>query len=502
MAESGAVLAAAQDSRSSIVRRSLYGAIPAVLLAIIWAPLLSRSFWVDEAGTYFVAHRGLAWAIEQSWRSPGQSVLYGAIASLFYVSSETWKEFTLRIPSLAGALGAGILVSRFARKLFGPAAGLVAVVTFFISPLIQTLGTQARPYGLAIFVVTGSWFMLWRSLEDDSGYSWAGFVLFSILVVYTHYLFTICFVSQLLFIAYCNFTGPRVPLRKCVAAWCAVAASAVPLLPHLALLMRQGHTLSYASAPGRSDLHEAILPAIEVTAVIASVILLLLFDRSEIPHAPPRGRGIALATCWWIVGPLLLFAISRLTPYHIFIDRYYGAARPAFSLMAAAFCASLLSVRQQRWAALVIACVTCANPFVVASNYRSGRNELGPPIKYVHDISSGSAAPPLLLSSLYYESNTQAWEAGFETTPALAPQLTAYPVRNRVYPLPLHIDDRARSFLTRTMREDLSKARCVLMLTRIDFDPDGWVQSLFQASGFTADPKAFGNIRLVVFRRS
>src|SRR3954451_6762838 len=54
-----------------------------VLVALIWGPRLLRSFWVDEAGTYWMAMGGPIAAIQKSWHWPGQSVLYSVVESFF-----------------------------------------------------------------------------------------------------------------------------------------------------------------------------------------------------------------------------------------------------------------------------------------------------------------------------------------------------------------------------------------------------------------------------------
>ena len=66
----------------------------ALLLAVpLYLPRLLRSFWVDEAGTYWMAYEGLASAIEKCSHWPGQSILYGAIASLFCLDVEgPWRD--------------------------------------------------------------------------------------------------------------------------------------------------------------------------------------------------------------------------------------------------------------------------------------------------------------------------------------------------------------------------------------------------------------------------
>src|SRR4051812_31507975 len=71
-----------------------------VLVSLVWGPRLLRSFWVDEAGTYWMAYKGPLLAIQRTWHWPGQSILYSFIESFFVVRSGALREMVLRIPSL------------------------------------------------------------------------------------------------------------------------------------------------------------------------------------------------------------------------------------------------------------------------------------------------------------------------------------------------------------------------------------------------------------------
>src|SRR5947199_9912998 len=73
-----------------------------ILVLLVWGPRLLRSFWVDEAGTYWMAYKGPLVAIQRTWHWPGQSILYSLLESFFAVRSGPLREIVLRIPSLIG----------------------------------------------------------------------------------------------------------------------------------------------------------------------------------------------------------------------------------------------------------------------------------------------------------------------------------------------------------------------------------------------------------------
>src|SRR5581483_7355454 len=99
-------------------------------VCLLWGPRLLRSFWVDEAGTWWMAHDGPILALQKTWHWPGQSLLYSMLASFFCLQAGPLREITLRIPSLIGMAIAGYFLYRMAEQAIGRGTGFVALVMF------------------------------------------------------------------------------------------------------------------------------------------------------------------------------------------------------------------------------------------------------------------------------------------------------------------------------------------------------------------------------------
>ena len=194
---------AALPSSSNQIK--LWAAAAAILLCV-WLPRLCRSFWVDEAGTFLMAHNGPLAAIRFTSHWPGQSMLYAAIASVFAVNEGPFREFLLRIPTLAGVLLAAFFLFHLAEKAIGKGAGFLAAVLFVFHPVVVDLGTQARPYGLALAAVCASCLALVRWVDTRRERYLIGYVLASALVIYLHYFFSVVFISHF---AYLGYVIPR-----------------------------------------------------------------------------------------------------------------------------------------------------------------------------------------------------------------------------------------------------------------------------------------------------
>jgi 4-amino-4-deoxy-L-arabinose transferase-like glycosyltransferase len=155
----------------------------ALLLASVWVPRLFRSLWVDEAGTFFMAYRGPLEAIRVTAHWPGQSILYAVIASFFAFNGGPVRDVALRIPSLVGVLLAALFLYRLAEKGVGKHAGFLAAVIFLFHPTAIILGTQARPYALALAAVAGSCLALYEWVENRERRYLFGYVVASTLIV-------------------------------------------------------------------------------------------------------------------------------------------------------------------------------------------------------------------------------------------------------------------------------------------------------------------------------
>src|SRR6516162_9935263 len=95
----------------------------AVLLAAVAGAHMTRSLWVDEAGTFWMAHEGLIRAIQKTLHWPGQSVLYSVIASFFCFDGRPFRDVLLRIPSLIGLAVGAYFLYRIAESLVGRGTG-------------------------------------------------------------------------------------------------------------------------------------------------------------------------------------------------------------------------------------------------------------------------------------------------------------------------------------------------------------------------------------------
>src|SRR5437899_4837024 len=173
-----------------------------ILFVAVWVPRLMRSFWVDEAGTYWMAHEGLIRAVQKTWYWPGQSILYSAIASLFCFDGSPLRDALLRIPTVIGLAVAAYFVYRIAERRVGERTGLAAVILFVFHPDVIDLASLARPYAPAMAAVAASCWALDEWTVSRGRKHLFCYVAASILVIYLHYFFTVLLGIQALYLLY------------------------------------------------------------------------------------------------------------------------------------------------------------------------------------------------------------------------------------------------------------------------------------------------------------
>lgn len=100
------------------------------------------------------------------------------------------SELPLRMLAVVVMALAAVIVTRAAARTWGGWAGLVAGLTFALSPNVIYAGAEIRAYPfLVVFAACAFWFLLRLNAEDGGGRTrtWAGLVLSCLGASYSHY---------------------------------------------------------------------------------------------------------------------------------------------------------------------------------------------------------------------------------------------------------------------------------------------------------------------------
>ena len=122
------------------------------------------------------------------------------------------------------------------------------------------------------------------------------------------------------------------------------------------------------------------------------------------------------------------------------------------------------------------------------------------PLVAVKEIDPAASAP-VLVQSGHPQSNAMDWQHGIEQRTFLYSQLAAYPIGNRVYPLPYALDENLRTYVRHIADTDLANAPLILLAGLPKDTPIEWVRQFFEARGYTSSYAVQQGLCLLVFRK-
>jgi hypothetical protein len=488
-----------QQILDALMRRNTFAIIIGLLAAVVWIPLLRRSFWIDEACTFWMAHEGVARAIQKTWHWPGQSPLYSAIASLFCFNGSSFRDALLRIPSLFGIAIATYFLYQLAEKRIARGAGVVATILFLFNPSLVSVGYQARPYGLAIAAVIASCWALCEWVETRSRIDLLWYVVASTFVIYLHYIFTFVFAVQGLYLAYVFLIDRR--RSRWVEMACAgflTILLAIPLVPHIKLMLNERHALSFQEVPHLFELTDFLLSSVLVAGlVIVGYLLPKLYPNLVGQQLKMPPSTLFFLMSWWLLIPFIFFAISRFTSTRPFVPRYLIFTLPAQALLLAYAGVCLFGFAGARLWAVLAVLLFAANPLVIIST-GTAANTLLPVTQFIRS----RPADPVFFPSLLYESQFYDWRAGNQPGSYLMAPLVAYPVRNPVFPLPGTPTYDVKDYISGIIDSQLGGAQEVMFVVSTDRWEDfvsDWVTERMHVAGFQVAIHKEGSFIVYVF---
>jgi len=359
-----------------------------ILLLAAWgwrlAGLTSQSLWRDEVDSLRFATRSLDQVLAAFTR-PGEN------GPLYYLLLRPWlavaghSEFALRFPSAWLGVLVIPLIYLWGKSLFNfldlrsssaspirNRAGVIAALLLAVNPYHLWYSQEARMYALIVVMILCVLWWFKEAMNRGGWWRWALWYGFISLSFYIHVLAALVLPLQALWL-------------MLVPAWrrrwlTALAALALLVLPYLPLIGWQWTLLTdvhfrtgHAFVPLKRMLItlftvqlQGILPAAGWT--LAPAIFLL---GSAFLLPPIRKKPLALLSTWWLLPPLLLYLITRITP--LFTDRYLIWTLPALVLLLTL--GTLQLARQHRWLAAAVLL------FLVGFQLHQGWQQMTTPIK-------------------------------------------------------------------------------------------------------------------------
>jgi mannosyltransferase len=320
----------------------------ATLLAFFLAfnQINQRSFWLDEATTYFVS--GVSWARlaeilsgdAHGWHPPTYFVLLKAWRSVVGDGQADLRGFSMLF-AVASVPTTYFLVRHIASAWPAALAALLIACNGFVIRYAQ----EARTYTLTMFLAILATWVLVRAVDGRGRWHWAAYVVVAVLGVYSQLFFGLVVGAHLLAVL-----AQRPPARDLLGPALAFGATALLTSPLLiASLMGSGEILNWVR-PIEWDSFRRLAESVSggttaaMVAYGAGVLLALAWMAG-----PGRGwQWTPLLLLWLALPAVVLAGASLIKP--IFVLRYLIVSVPALVIVVAVGAASL-----PRWATLALA---------------------------------------------------------------------------------------------------------------------------------------------------
>lgn len=155
-----------------------------------------RSLWADEGATAYQALHTSSLASALDLHKEYHAL---HLATMMAVVRWSQSEFALRLPSAMAAVLALAAVYATGCRLLGRPTGLAAAWLLAISPFVIGYAQEARVYAQLMMLTCLSLLLLLLALARRRWYRWAGYVLSSALLLYTHFFAWFAVAAQVLF---------------------------------------------------------------------------------------------------------------------------------------------------------------------------------------------------------------------------------------------------------------------------------------------------------------
>lgn len=412
----------------------------------LWLMPLPSSFWVDEMATVFVVHQGP--------NHPSLAVAPQVPDSIYYQiprAAESllgFSEVVYRLPSVLLMVAALFFIARLAARLIHPGAAWFVVFVCLGMRGINDQAADARPYALGTCVAAaGLWFLI-RWLDQARWWDAAAFIVLAALLWRVHLLFWPFYIVLAL------YTVLRLMRREAKPGWLAALAVfaiiGIALIPVVLDALGQfRHAISHVivALPTLRDLRIALKFGLILICGAGAFVL------SRLLHWP-RGPKFALTSsvvmiaAWWLLQPLALFAVSRVTGSSMFVQRYLYLGLPGAAL--AATLAASYFIPAEWWKPL--AAVFAVGVLLMLGQWREPwpmhhGSDWRLAARTIDHWAGSDPSVPVLCPSPFIEARPPVWQPSYALPGFLYCHLPVYPFRGKPYLLPFESSPEASRYV-------------------------------------------------------
>lgn len=281
-----------------------------------------ESIWLDEAITVRQSVMDMETSIgllKEDTHFPLYGIMINIWVHLFGAS-----ETAIRVPSLIFDLISIYAVYLIGRKLFSQKTGMVAAVLLAFSTTSIYYSQEARLYTLFLFLTLASFYFYIRLLDKITAIDSIFYLLFSVLMIYTHIFSALTILMQSAWFFYIH----RGDFIK-ISVWLLLLASEFILfLPWFFIMVNQilhNQLRNWIPAP---NLYFFMKTFIDLAGGIIQFIILVLLIYIILKNKKKytideKEREIIIMLVLFIMIPILLVLLFSIFFIHLFYPKYF-----------------------------------------------------------------------------------------------------------------------------------------------------------------------------------
>lgn len=487
------------DARSETQRLDRYLLLVlAIGIGFLWIWPLGSSFWLDETITGWITQGNFFDTIHRSLNFQAISPLYYVVA---WMARELLggSEVALRIPSALAAGGTTILVYRLGRRLIDRDAGLIAAVVFATSFGGSYAAGDARPYAMALLVLTAFTLALIRWL-DTGRWQWAAATMaLGALVGYVHYLFLAAMPAHALYAWLRVRSERRISRLRLLILAMGVAILLVPMLPHLVSTAHRRDLLSLPSFGSIGAVLISFMPPFLLVGCLVGVALASIQDRLSASLPTFERKAAIFAAVWAVSPPILLTIASHVLGAGVFAPRYLLSSLPAQCLIAATAIRGISPRGARRVVVVTVVIVSFLSIGVLQHTDDVGWVEQWrEAISHANEIAT--PAVPMLVDPGLAESRDITLVRDPTWMPYLLAPVRFYPTDVRPVLLPPGTNASERAYLEAVVRNHLTQVNGFVLLVNNSDALVSWIEARTAPLGFVdVHVWDFGDLKVVQF---
>jgi hypothetical protein len=360
-----------------------------------------------------------------------------------------FSEISYRLPSILLMAIALFLIARLAARLIAPEAAWFAVFACLSMRGINDQAADARPYALGTCLAAASLLFLIRWLDSDRWWDAALFIIFAALVWRAHLLFWPFYIVLALYALirlFCHET--RNGWFPTLVIFALLGFALLPVLLDALNLFRHATAHVIVALPTFRDLRVSLKFGLVLICGGGAFALARWFRWPRV-YPFSFSSSLALIAAWWLIQPLSLFAVSRLTGSSMFVARYLYIGLPGAAL--AATLAASYFIPPTWWRRLTV--VFAAGVLIMLGQWTQfWPTHHGSDWRLAaHTVDEWAAAnpdTPVLCPSPFIEARPPVWQPAYALPGFLYCHLPVYPFRGKPYLLPFDDSPEAERYVT------------------------------------------------------